>query len=459
MSIKFFENFKKLKFLDLFIVSVPPSIILGNMWINLTTIIISIFGIKLFYKKFIFFFKENYKIIFLLLVFFALNVIFSSNHLVSLRSALGVTRYLLFGTILYFWFLQNDNNLKIFLFSIVVSLTIVAFSVYFELFYKEFNKIYYDRLSGIFFGEKVAGAYIFKFLFLAIFFLYIYYQKIYENKFIFFLIILFFYLSIIFSGDRSPLFITTLALCIYFIFNKNIKLLKKIILFLMLIICFSSIYYLSPHLRHKIQYSFDQVGIEPVSKLLYTINQKLKVMSKVKILSWPYQKTYEPNETIETFEEYKILTKEHIKRDFFKTKWGAHFVTAFEIGKKNYILGSGIKTFRYECLNDKYISNISNHPASYRCATHPHNIYFEFFSEVGIFGLLIFFYFHYLIFKKVIKAENEEIKIIAISIFIVLFFPIQTTGAYFSTFNGIFYFINLSVITYLTNKFKLKNVT
>jgi len=56
MSIKFFENFKKLKFLDLFIVSVPPSIILGNMWINLTTIIISIFGIKLFYKKFIFFF-------------------------------------------------------------------------------------------------------------------------------------------------------------------------------------------------------------------------------------------------------------------------------------------------------------------------------------------------------------------------------------------------------------------
>ncbi len=442
MSIKFFENFKKLKFLDLFIVSVPPSIILGNMWINLTTIIISIFGIKLFYKKFIFFFKENYKIIFLLLVFFALNVIFSSNHLVSLRSVLGVTRYLLFGTILYFWFLQNDNNLKIFLFSIVVSLTIVVLSVYFDLFYKAFFKINYDRLSGIFFEEKVAGSYISKFLFIVIFFLYIYYQKIFDNKFILFFIILFFYLGVIFSGDRSPLFILTFALCIYLIFDKNIKPSKKMILFLMAIFCFSSVYYLSTNLRHKIQYSFDQLGVEPVSELLFTLNQKLR------------------NKEIYvemTFEEYEILTKETIKRDFLKTKWGAHFITAFEIGKKNYILGSGIKTFRYECLNDKYISDIVNHSASYRCATHPHNFYFEVFSETGLLGLLIFFYLHYLIFRKVIKTENEDIKIITISIFIVLFFPIQTTGAYFSSFNGVFYFVNLPIIIYLVNKFRINS--
>ena len=148
---------------------------------------------KLFYIKIIVFFKENHKIILTLLVFFLLNVIFSSNHLESLRSILGITRYLLFGTILYFWFLRDNNNLKIFLFSIVVSLTIVVLSVYFDLFYKEFSKIYYDRLSGIFFEEKVAGSYISKLLFLTIFFLYIYYQKIFDNKFILLLIILFFY--------------------------------------------------------------------------------------------------------------------------------------------------------------------------------------------------------------------------------------------------------------------------
>ena len=51
MVIKFLNNFKKIDFLNLLMVCVPPSIILGNFLINLTTILISIFGIKLFYKN------------------------------------------------------------------------------------------------------------------------------------------------------------------------------------------------------------------------------------------------------------------------------------------------------------------------------------------------------------------------------------------------------------------------
>ena len=129
----------------------------------------------------------------------------------------------------------------------------------------------------------------------------------------------------------------------------------------------------------------------------------------------------------------------------------------FEIGKTNYILGSGIKTFRYECSNDKYISDIVNHSASYRCATHPHNIYFELFSETGLLGLFIFLYLHYLIFKKALRIKNHDIKIITMLIFLILYFPLQTTGSYFSTFNGIFYFINLPVIIYLANKFGLNS--
>ena len=447
MNIKPFNIFKNLELFSFLIIFVPISILIGNLWINLTTILIVIFGIKLFYIKIIVFFKENHKIILILLVFFVLNVIFSSNHLESLRSILGITRYLLFGTILYFWFLKNDNNLKIFLFSIVISLIIVALSIYLEFFYKEFYKISYNRLSGIFFSEKVAGAYISKLVFPVIFFLYVYYQKIFDNKFILFFIILFFYSGVIFSGDRSPLFILTFALCIYLIFNNNIKLPKKIIIILAAIFCFSSIYYFTENLRHKIHYSFDQLGIESAAKLLFTLDMEIRKKEKKDLTKGD----------LLTFEEYKDSTKENIKRDFLKTKWGAHFITAFEIGKTNYILGSGIKTFRYECLNDKYISDIVNHSASYRCATHPHNLYFEVFSEAGLLGLLIFFYLHYLIFRKVIKIKNGDIKITAISIFIVLFFPIQTTGSYFSTFNGIFYFMNLPVIIYLANKFRLNS--
>jgi len=301
-------------------------------------------------------------------------------------------------------------------------------------------------------------------VFSVIFFLYVYYQKIFDNKFILFFIILFSYSGAIFSGDRSPLFILTFALCIYLIFNNNIKLSKKIIMILAAIFCFSSIYYFSENLRHKIQYSFDQLGIESASKLLFTLDLEIKKKQK-KIIIYNTKEHIYVEQTAEgyvfageeSFELYKDETKKSIKRDFLKTKWGAHFITAFEIGKTNYILGSGIKTFRYECLNDKYISDIVNHSASYRCATHPHNLYFEVFSEAGLLGLLIFFYLHYLIFRKVIKIKNGDIKITAISIFIVLFFPIQTTGSYFSTFNGIFYFMNLPVIIYLANKFGLNS--
>ena len=60
-----------------------------------------------------------------------------------------------------------------------------------------------------------------------------------------------------------------------------------------------------------------------------------------------------------------------------------------------------------------------------------------------------------MILKKIYENKNRELKIILLSIFIILFFPIQTTGSYFSTFNGIFYFLNLSIINFLNNKTKI----
>ena len=126
------------------------------------------------------------------------------------------------------------------------------------------------------------------------------------------------------------------------------------------------------------------------------------------------------------------------------------------MGKKSFIIGNGIKTFRKDCGKDEFLSKeFIQGPVSKRCATHPHNIYFELFAETGTLGLLIFLYCHFMILKKIYENKNRELKIILLSIFIVLFFPIQTTGSYFSTFNGIFYFLNLSIINFLNNKTKI----
>ena len=64
------------------------------------------------------------------------------------------------------------------------------------------------------------------------------------------------------------------------------------------------------------------------------------------------------------------------------SQWFAHYRGGIEIFKKNKIIGSGFKTFRFECKNDKK-KNIS-------CPSHPHNIYIELLSDTGSIGLIIF---------------------------------------------------------------------
>ena len=134
----------------------------------------------------------------------------------------------------------------------------------------------------------------------------------------------------------------------------------------------------------------------------------------------------------------------------------AHFLTGFEIFNDNKIFGSGLKTFRYVCSNSKY-EKIKTKYANNRCATHPHNIYIEVLSETGLAGMLLLvsinlYIFVYFLRKIVARQINDYDKVI-FAYFFLLFFPLQTTGSLFSTWNGIFYWIFYAF--FFTNKKKL----
>ena len=82
------------------------------------------------------------------------------------------------------------------------------------------------------------------------------------------------------------------------------------------------------------------------------------------------------------------------------------------------ILGHGLKSFRYKCSDEKYVKSIQlkqekdlklfNNKVNYTnefnngCNTHPHNIFLEYLSELGLAGVLflIIIYF-YTLFKFV----------------------------------------------------------
>ena len=45
----------------------------------------------------------------------------------------------------------------------------------------------------------------------------------------------------------------------------------------------------------------------------------------------------------------------NLKKTIFDSPWGAHYLTAYEIWKDNRFIGSGNKSFRYECVKYDFI--------------------------------------------------------------------------------------------------------
>ena len=88
-------------------------------------------------------------------------------------------------------------------------------------------------------------------------------------------------------------------------------------------------------------------------------------------------------------------------------------------------------------------------------SNHPHQIYLEIISEVGLTGLVYFiFIFFYPIYYS-IKSFKESKKIILLShLFLHIFFifPILPTGSLFGTNYGIPFWFNLSILIYLSNQ-------
>ena len=130
---------------------------------------------------------------------------------------------------------------------------------------------------------------------------------------------------------------------------------------------------------------------------------------------------------------------------------GRLFSSAFDIWKKDLLLGVGIKNFRVVC-NQEEINSVTG--KKNLCSTHPHNFYFEFLSETGLIGLLLFLSFVFSIlwksFGKIILTREP----IMIGCFMILFFylfPFRSSGSFFSTWYGSFFWVHLGILLSFLN--------
>ncbi len=393
----------------------PISILFGNFLINFTIISIgSLFFFKIIKKKTYFFnSKDNYYLFFLLLFFFlslVVNLFFTNNISLSYERVLKIF-FVIFYILAFKFLIINyyENIEKVYKFwSLIFS--VVIFDLIFEFYFGRnilgYTSIMKGRLASFSGEESVIGHFFFGFCLIFLSFIYNKTQNIFLNI----SLAIFLILISLLIGERANFIKTFIAIIIFMFFVYKIDYKIK---FLSIILA-SILIYSSINFSHYYQWRY--LKLDKVS-MLFSENGLTKYLNN--------------------------------------SQYGAHRNVAKEIFLDNPIFGVGIKNFRIESANQKY--NELDHKLNHlRVSNHPHDLYYEFLSEKGIFGLTCFLIFILsslaLSFNNYLKNRNmyqfSAIVIVSLSIL-----PIIPTGSFLATYTSSIFWINYAIMMgYISKK-------
>jgi O-antigen ligase len=280
-------------------------------------------------------------------------------------------------------------------------------------------KLLQDRVSSFFGDELILGSFISRTfpLFLGLFFYYSQYYKI--SKKILFLFNLSFIIApviIFLSGERTSFFLSIISIIYIIIFLPK----KKIILnsFIPLLIIVFGIFFFENRFSDRI------------------INHTKK----------------------------QLINEKTMKIQAFSEAHEAHYMSALKIFEDNIFIGSGPKSFRLKCLEEKYKLT------EFSCTTHPHNTYIQLLAEIGIIGFLFIFNLFILLsfesikmvyYKYFLHKNNKiiSIKVFLYAYFLITLFPLAPSGNFFNNWLSIVYYMPLGFFLWIIEKEKPKNQT
>ena len=280
----------------------------------------------------------------------------------------------------------------------------------------------HNRVSSLFTNELILGSFVSRTypLFLGLFLYYTKYYKISEKMaFLFNLTFIIAPILIFLSGERASFFFSLISLCYILIFLPK----KKIIL------------------NFFISFFFIILGI-----LFLEGRFSDRIINQTKVQLFFGEKKEQTN-------KIRVFSEAH----------EAHYKSALKIFEDNIFTGSGPKSFRLKCLEEKYkITEFS-------CTTHPHNTYIQLLSETGIIGFLFIFYLFLLLCLTSIKMiynkyffhknEIEPIKVCLFAYFLIILWPIVPSGNFFNNWLNVIYYLPLGFFIWIVEKNKLKKTS
>ena len=395
-------NNKKIIYLIFFL---PIALIAGSSIINITIfLIIFLFLIELYKKKrFDFILNKDFYLLLIIYLYIVINSIFISQNSNGIISAIGILRFIILAFALaYYMKLENNKyEKKIFNFWALV-LIIVTIDIFFEYIFGHnllnFKSNYPGRLASFTGSELKIGGYYFGFFLLSLSFFYSYKKKYFYPLFISLLI------ASLLIGERSNFIKVFFISNLFFFITYKTPILKKIILLV--------------------------IGTIVVSIVLFK---------------------HEPTKT--RFYDDIFLRINNIGfLNYIKTnKHGLHYITSIEVFKQHKFFGIGFKNFRNESHKKEY--NINNERNVW--APHPHQIHFEFLSELGLVGylMLILLLIYYITNGFIIYNKNKNLYLLSASLFtLATIMPAIPSGSFFTSFTASIFWINFSII--LKNKIK-----
>ena len=184
---------------------------------------------------------------------------------------------------------------------------------------------------------------------------------------------------------------------------------------------------------------------------VYKVSYKIKFLSIILSLILVYSVFLNINSDYKMryFKKIKFIFEQNgLTKYLANSQYGSHRNVAKEIFFDNPIFGVGIKNFRIESANKKY-DNLDHNKNHLRVSNHPHELYYEFLSETGLFGLICFLFF--IISSIILSIKNyfKEKNIYQFSaiIFVTLsILPIIPTGSFLSTYTSSIFWINFAIM-------------